>query len=118
MSVYEFDIPGVAENNTPIPPSSPVSFGLESYGYMPSPAYAVPLMIGMNPVENRKWIGYPNARIGWGRSDDNAYIVPKVPINPKAFNSPRPYNSNANFAGQAPVKGIFTGVSDEVGPCR
>lgn len=118
MGIFPYDLPGVPENSRPIPPYTPASYELESYGYMPSKPYAQPLAIGRNPVANAKWIGYPNARVGWGRSDDNAYIVPKIPINKHNFNAAVPYPTNASFAGQAPVRGIFTGVSDEVAPCR
>ncbi|SRR6266566_6797339 len=118
MSIFPYDLPGVPENNTAIPPYSPASFQMETYGYMESKPYARPLVVGLNPMRNQKWVGYPNARVGWGRSDDNAYIMPKIPNNPFAFNANVPFPTNAVFNGQAPVKGIFTGVSNEVEPCR
>ena len=118
MGVYPYDLPGIAENNRPVPPTSSYALELESYGYMVSKPYPQALAIGRGPRRNQKWVGYPNARIGWGRSDNNAYVVPKIPNNPRAFNAPVPYPTNSTFNGQAPIKGIFTGVSDEVAPCR
>lgn len=118
MSIYPQDLPGVPLTNKAIPPASPYAFELESYGYMESKPYPRALVVGKGPRRNQKWVGYPNARVGWGRSDDNAYIMPKIPNNPRNFNAPVPYPTNAAFAGQAPVKGIFTGVSNEVEPCR
>ena len=121
MSIFPYDLPqlpATSERTQSIPAYSPQSYALESYMYMESKPYARPLEVGLNPVANNKWIGYANYRVGWGRSDDNAVTVPPVPITKKPFNSTVPYPTNASFAGQAPVKGIFTGVSDEVAPCR
>ena len=118
MSIFPYDLPGIPENNTAVPPTSQYALQMETYGYMESKPYPRALVVGRGPMRNLKWVGYPNARVGWGRSDDNAYIVPKIPINPKNFNAPVPFPTNATFNGQAPIRGIFTGVSDEVAPCR
>ncbi len=118
MGIFPYDLPGIPENNTAIPPYTPEAFQLESYMYMPSKPYAQAMQVGRGPIRNQKWVGYPNARVGWGRSDDNAYIVPKIANNPFAFNAPIPFPTNATFNGQAPIRGIFTGVGNEVEPCR
>lgn len=114
--IYPFDLPGVPENRYFI--QSPYTIPLESFVEMPSKPYPRPALVQQTAVANLKWIGYYNQEIPLGRSDDHAVIVPKIPINRYNFNAPVPYMTGAAVAGQAPVRGIFTGVQDEVTPCR
>ncbi len=112
------DIPGIAENNTPIP--NPYMAYLESYGYMPSKPYAVPAVIGQTTRIFPHWNGYSNISVRpYDISNPFAYISPKVPISPNVMNAQalRP-GMNQGFAGQAPVKGIFTGVNDDNTTCH
>ena len=114
--MYPYDLPGIPENNTYVRDASQLP--LESYGYMESKPYARPLYVGRGPVRNRKWTGYPNMMVAMKTTDASAVTVPKIPINKYNFNAPVPYSTNATFNGQAPVKGVFTGVADEVTTCH
>src|SRR5438105_14906031 len=101
MSIFPYDLPGVPENNQFYQTYNQAILEYETFGYMPSKPYAQALFVGRGPIRNQKWVGYPNARVGWGRSDDNAYIMPKIPNNPFAFNANVPYPTNAVFNGQS-----------------
>lgn len=114
--IYPQDLPGVPENNTYYYDASQIV--LESYGYVESKPYPRALLIGRNPGRNRKWVGYPNTMVAMKSSDARAVVIPKIPINKHNFNAPVPFPTNASFAGAAPVKGIFTGVSEEVTSCH
>lgn len=112
------DIPGIAENNTP--GLNPYMEYLESYGYMPSKPYAQPLVIGRTTRRAWNWPGYLNFFVRpYDISNPFAYLAPKVPISPNVNNAaaPKP-GRNQGFAGQAPARGIFTGVGDDMGTCR
>lgn len=112
----EADLPGVPENNTL--ELSAYQIQLESYGYVMSTPYPRALVIGRGPIRNQKWVGYRNRMVPMKTTNDRSLIVPKIPINRQQFNTAIPFPTNATFNGQAPVKGIFTGVSDEVTTCR
>jgi len=110
--MYPYDLPGVPENNTF--ELNPYQIQQESYGMVESKPYPRPLVIGLGPIRNQKWVGYRNRMVPMKTSNDRSLIVPKIPINRQNFNAPIPHPTNATFSGQAPVRGIFTGVVDEV----
>ena len=110
------NIPGVVGNT--IPEIYPYMAGLESYGYMPSKEYPKPLAIGQTAKEVWSWNGYYNRVIRpFGVSNAYAFILPRYKVSPNVNNAAalQP-GTNVGFAGQAPMKGIFTGVIDE--DCR
>lgn len=118
MSEFAPDIPGVAENNTP--GVNPYMAYLESYGYMPSKPYPQAQVIGQTTRVFPHWNGYRNFFVRpYDVSNPFAYLAPKVPISPNVNNAqvPKP-GRNQGFAGQAPVRGIFTGVGDDFGTCH
>jgi hypothetical protein len=107
----EADLPGVPENGTL--GLDPYQATLESYGYMQGTPYPRPLVIGQTGIRNAKWVGYRNILTPMKTTDDRSNIVPKIPINPLMFNASIPRPTNATFSGQAPIRGIFTGVTED-----
>jgi len=119
MSIFAPDIPGVAENNTPI--LNPYMAGLESYVQVESKPYMKPAAVVETPHRYWNWDGYRNVNLlHYGLTNAYALIVPKFKIAPNVGNAQAPHQvgQSPSIVGQAPIKGIFTGVSDEVTPCH
>lgn len=115
--MYPYDLPGVPENNTLYQDASQIQ--LESFGYMVSKPYPQALLVARGPARNAKWIGYRNTQVAVKSTNTNPVTAPKYPLNKQYFNAPVPIKSATAFAGQAPIRGIFTGVvDDEVTRCH
>lgn len=117
--VFPYDLPGIPENRYFQVAASPYILQQESYALMESKPYPRPLVVGSGPVRNQKWAGYRNRMVAMKTTNALSLIVPRIPINRQNFNANIPFPTNAAFAGQAPTRGIYTGVSDdEVMSCR
>ena len=92
-------------------------YELSSWGYLASKPYARPAYEGLTAMRGYIWVGFSNARPALLYSNDQKVLVPKGAI--KGFSAggnliapPFGAPTGAAYAGEAPVKAVFTGVGD------